>query len=231
MSINTSPGRHHAPTKRNSNVVETIGGFIVLVVAIAAVYGLGKAVIAAFSGLDANYGAALIAAAGTIIVSVFSVVVSRYLETRAAIRQELRGKKIPVYEDLISFMLKILMASKLGKEITEKDLVEFMSDFTQRAMVWASDDVLNAWIKFRLTSINNAETNNPPVHLMFVYEDLIRAIRKDLGHKNKDLTKGKLLSLFVNDIANYLDEGGNIKLPANTESTEPETPKEPALNE
>ncbi|MCH7729499.1 MAG: hypothetical protein IH991_23940 [Planctomycetes bacterium] len=44
--------------------------------------------------------------------------------------------------------------------------------------------------------------------LMFIYEDLIRAIRRDLGHKNKDLTKGKLLSLFVNDIANYVDDNG-----------------------
>ena len=53
---------------------------------------------------------------------------------------------------------------------------------------------------------------------MFIYEDLIRAVRKDLGHKNKDLTKGKLLSLFINDIANYVDAEGNIKLPANIAS-------------
>ena len=81
-------------------------------------------------------------------------------------------------------------------------------------MVWASDDVLNAWIKFRGASVDEAEMKRNPFGLMFRYEDLIRAIRKDLGHKNKDLTNGKLLSLFVNDMANYVDADGKIKLPA-----------------
>ncbi len=58
------------------------------------------AFISAFSGLEAKYRAALVAAAGTVIVSVMSAVVSRYLEARATLRKELREKKIPVYEDL-----------------------------------------------------------------------------------------------------------------------------------
>lgn len=182
------------------------------------VYGLGHAFINAFSGLDAKFGAALVAAAGTVIVSVMSVVVSRYLETRATIRKELREKKIPVYEDLISFMFKILMSNKMGKEVTEFEMIQFMSDFTQRSMVWAADDVLNAWIKFRGASTNESQLNDNPFVLMFIYEDLIREIRKDLGRKNKDLTKGKLLSLFVNDIAKYVDAQGNVKLPANIAS-------------
>jgi hypothetical protein len=197
-----------------------LGVFAVVLSAIGAVYGLGAAFIAAFSGLDAKYGAALVAAAGTVIVSVISVIVSRHLETLATIRKEHRDKKIPVYEDLISFMFKLLMASKLGEEMTEADMIRFMSDFTQRSMVWASDDVLNAWIKFRGASINEAELKQNPFMLMFIYEDVIRAIRRDLGHKNKDLDKGKLLSLFVNDIANYVDAKGNITLPVNV-ATEP----------
>ncbi len=212
-------------TDRTSNSITTIGACVVLFAAIAALYGLGSAIIGAFYGLDAKYGAALVAAAGTVIVSVFSVVVSRYLEARATIRKELREKKIPVYEDLISFMFKILMASKTGKEVSEKEMIQFMSDFTQRSMVWAADDVLNAWIKFRGASIDEAAMKANPFELMFIYEDLIRAIRKDLGHKNKDLTKGKLLSLFVNDIANYVDAQGNIKLPAAIGTEQNDEPK------
>ncbi len=205
-------------TDRATNIITTIGAFVVMLAAIAALYGLGRAFIGAFSGLDAKFGAALVAAAGTVIVSVMSVIMSRYLETRATIRKELREKKIPVYEDLISFMFKILMATKTGREVTEKEMIEFMSDFTQRSMVWAADDVLNAWIRFRVASFDAAEMKAKPFALMFIYEDLILAIRKDLGHKNKDLTKGKLLSLFVNDIANCVDAQGNIKLSANIAS-------------
>ena len=142
---------------RATNILTTMGAFLVLLAAIAALYGLGRAFISAFSGLDAKYGAALIAAAGTVIVSAMSVVVSRYLETRATIRKELREKKIPVYEDLISFMFKILMAAKTREEVTEQKMIEFMSDFNQRSMVWAADDVLNAWIKFRGASIDESK--------------------------------------------------------------------------
>ncbi len=209
----------------NNNNTATIGAFVVALGAIGALYGLGRAFIAAFSGLDPKYGAALAAAAGTVIVSVISVVVSRYLETRAAIDKELRDKRIRVYEDLISFMLKILMAEKSGKKVTENDVFEFMSNFTQKSMVWAADDVLNAWIKFRVASVDKGETATHPFVLMFIYEDLIRAIRKDLGHKNKDLTKGKLLSLFVNDIGNYVDTDGNITLPANMITEQADEPK------
>ena len=216
---------HIALTDRTTNAIILVGGIAVLLAIIGAIYGLGSALISAFSGLDAKFGAALVVAAGTVIVSVMSVVVSRFLETRTTIRKELREKKIPVYEDLISFMFKILMASKTGDEVTEQDMLKFMSDFTQRSMVWASDDVLNAWIKFRGASTNEAEIIKNPFLLMFVYEDLIRAIRKDLGHKNKDLSQGKLLSLFINDIADYVDENGNIKLPANVAREQSNEPK------
>lgn len=39
---------------------------------------------------------------------------------------------------------------------------------------------------------------------MFYFEDLMLEIRKDLGHKNKGFEKGDVLSLFINDIKNYV---------------------------
>ena len=201
---------------RTSTVVTLTGGFLVILAAIGALYGVFQSLISAFAGLDPKYGAALIAAAGTIVVSVMSVVVSRYLETRTSIRKEHREKKIPVYEDLIQFMFKVMMGVKTDNAPDEQEVLEFMSTFTQRAMVWASDDVLNAWIRFRGASMDEQQAN--PIALMFVYEDLILAIRKDLGHKNKDLTRGKVLSLFVTDIADFLDADGNVILPAENTS-------------
>jgi hypothetical protein len=196
------------------NFITTISGFILLLVGIVAVYALARQMISAFASVDPKYGFALIAATGTIVVSVISVVISRYLEARATIRKEHREKKIPVYESLLKFMFKVLMGGKTGKSPSEQEVIEFMSNFTQLSMVWASDEVLNAWIRFRGTSMQEEEIKNNPYALMFVYEDLIRAIRKDLGHKNKDLSKGKILSLFINDMESYFDTSGNFTMPA-----------------
>jgi hypothetical protein len=219
-------------SNKTSNTLPTIGAFAVVIAAIAAIYALCSQVLSAFAGLDAKFGAALVAAAGTVIVSVVSVVVSRYLEARAAIRKEHREKKIPVYEDLIRFMFKVMMGVKTGDAPNENEIIEFMTDFSQRSMVWASDDVLNAWIRFRGASVDVASQATNNFSVMFVYEDLLRAIRKDLGHQNKGLTNGKLLSLFVTDIAKYVDAQGNIQLPSemtSEQSGELEPPKTPIL--
>lgn len=213
---------------RTTNIITTIGAFVVLLVAIAALYALCSQLISAFAAVDPKFGVALIAAAGTIVVSVISVVVSRYLEARATIRKEHREKKIPVYEGLLNFMFKVTMGVKTGKAPDEKEIIEFMSSFTQRSMVWATDDVLNAWIKFRGASIDEEEMKMKPFGVMFIYEDLIRAIRKDLGHKNKGLTNGKLLSLFVTDIAKYVDAQGNVRLPAEIASEHFRAPAPPS---
>jgi hypothetical protein len=39
---------------------------------------------------------------------------------------------------------------------------------------------------------------------MFEIENLLLAIRKDLGHENKGLAPGKVLGLFVNDIHEHI---------------------------
>jgi len=159
--------------------------------------------ISTFASLDPNVAAAIVAGIVTVTVSVASLLVSRRLENRAQVIKENREKKIPVYEDLLKFMSNLLMANKLGIQVTDKETIEFMSDFTQRFMVWGSDEVVEAFGQFRRTSTVPKELQKP-IELMFRYEELILAIRKDLGHGNKDIKRGDILSLFVNDIDNYL---------------------------
>jgi len=131
-------------------------------------------------------------------------VLGKAYEGRAIVRKEHREKKIPVYEDLIKFMFRILMGTKTGNTPTEKEMLDFMSDFTQSIMVWGSDDVLAAWVKWRRTAVNAEELKANPMKLMLLYEDLILTIRSDLGHKNRSLRTGDVLALFVNDIDQQL---------------------------
>ena len=188
----------------DQNWFVTLGVLALCGGALWGLYLLASQTIAAFSTLDAKYGAALVAAAGTVIVSVISVVISRYLENRANIRKSMREKKVPVYEDLLKFMFKILMGTKTGKQVSEKEMLDFMMDFTQKIMVWGSDSVLNAWADFRDASTEGGDATETGAKLLIAYENLIREIRKDLGHKNKGLVQGRLLSLFVTDYKNYI---------------------------
>ena len=50
--------------------------------------------------------------------------------------------------------------------------------------------------------------------MMFAFEDLLFAIRKDLGHSNAGLGRGDLLRGFVNDIDKYLATAESESAPA-----------------
>jgi hypothetical protein len=145
-----------------------------------------------------------LAASATIIVSIISVLVSKQIERKMIITNELRGKKIPIYEEIIKFIFRITFAEKKGeKPLSEKEVIEKMVKFTQDLVIWGSDEVIDSFFQFRNAGVE-MEDNKPSFEIMFRVEDLLLSIRKDLGHKNKNMKKGKILGLFVNDIQNYL---------------------------
>ena len=47
-------------------------------------------------------------------------------------------------------------------------------------------------------------TDAAPIEIMFQYEKILNAIRKDLGHKNQGFKRGTLLGMWVNDIDSHV---------------------------
>lgn len=173
-------------------------------------YLIGKG----FLSLPSELSATIIAAVSTILVSVLSITVGKYYERKRLIENELREKKIPMYEEFIDFHFKILMGDKMKiKKMTDVEMMKFFNSFTQKLMVWGSDEVVNLWSTYRLSLVkksSNEQTeqteqtqNTGPMDTMFEFEKLLLAIRKDIGHKNKDINKGSLLGLFINDMDKY----------------------------
>lgn len=156
----------------------------------------------AFSQVNPTVGAGMLAASATVVVSVVSVLVAKRLEYRATLAKEHREKKIPFYEAFVAFTFRIAFADKLGLEpLTEKEMVQEATRFTQNLIVWGADDVVDAWFRFRNKSINS---DGSGLAVMFEIERLLLAIRKDLGHENKGLVPGKVLGLFINDIHEHI---------------------------
>lgn len=150
------------------------------------------------SSVNPSLGVGIIAAGSTIFVSLASVLISKRLEQNAMIKNQQREKKIPIYEELIAFLFRVTRAAKDGKNMpSEEEITDFMFGFIQKLLIWGSDDVVIAFEKFRRSS---QEQGN----ILFAVEGIWTAIRKDLGHSNKGISKGTLLSLIVNDIDKFL---------------------------
>lgn len=156
-----------------------------------------------FSGLQKEVAAALIAASATVVVSVITVIVGKYYERKREIELEHRNKKIPIYEEFVEFLFKLLMSEKLNdRQMTEDEMLKFFIMFTQKLLVWGSDEVVTQWSKYRRLLINENDVDTSTN--MFELEKLLLAIRKDTGHKNKNFEKGEILGLFINDVDKYL---------------------------
>jgi hypothetical protein len=151
--------------------------------------------------MKSDLAVAIVAAAASVMISMLSLFISKRYETRASITQELRAKKTPIYEEFIATLYRMLFAEQLGQEpMSEAELKSFFASYTEKLTIWGSDGVIKTWRDLRMSAISNVEGAN----MLFLYENLLMEIRKDLGHKNQGFKRGTLLGLFVNDIDKYL---------------------------
>jgi hypothetical protein len=174
---------------------------ILSLVVLGGVGGLAFFTIAAFVSLlktlQPAVAAAIIASSGTILVSVFTLLTTKSIERKNTIRQQIREKKIPIYEELIATSFKVLYAEKIeGEPLEEKEVVRLLVSATERLVIWGSDEVLLAYRAFRRYSTEHESG----IQILILFEQLLFAIRKDLGHQNEGLGRGSVLALWINDI-------------------------------
>jgi hypothetical protein len=179
-----------------------IGCIAVLILA-AGMTGAIYLVAGQIAELDPKIGAALVAGVFTVLVSVFGNLGVKWFEKREELKAELREKKRPVYEDFVKTVFdRFLNPAALGEQIDESDdeVIRELQKVNTQIMIWGSAEMAKRWGEYRVNA------SEPSVQNMFVFEDLLKKMREDLGHDDTDLQKGDLLRLFINDIDDYLND-------------------------
>jgi len=124
------------------------------------------------------------------------------MDRKKAIEESLREKKSQIYEDFLKYWISILNKETVeNQQDLQEKTVAFMRDKTHQIVVWASDDVLKAYSDFRentLTQLAGGKKLEAKI-IMGELEKLFKVVRRDLGHKNKNLSDGDILTLFIND--------------------------------
>lgn len=185
--------------KNKIGIVLKVSSLLILAVIIYGGYRLAILLLEAFSKINPTVGAGMLAATATILVSVISVLVAKRLEFRAVLLKELRERKTPVYEEMVKLIFHFTFAEKIGlPPFSDQEVIKKMAWLTENIVIWGSDDLLLSWNRFRTFAVRNLE--NPSHQLLFEVENLLLAIRKDLGHANTGVTRGKILELFINDL-------------------------------
>jgi hypothetical protein len=179
------------------------GGFLALAVLLALVGALVWGIARGLSSLQPGIAAAVVTASATVLISVFSVIYSKRWERRRMIEEGQRVQKLPLYEDFVGFMFRATFFD--AESMTEADWKQFVGNSAQKLSLWAADDVISAYNNLRRVTVATpaAELDSNPAPLL-AFEQLLLAIRKDLGHNNKGLTRADLLRLFITDIDEFL---------------------------
>jgi len=192
--------------KNNSDKLYLLFGVALIAGVIFLLYLFLRMFLNWFSTLENQVAAAVATLSVTALISIGSLILSKHYEHKREIRKEHNTKKIPIYEELISFMFNVLFAEKAGdKPPTEQEIIKFLNGFTQKLIIWGDEGVIKSFCLFR-DKAANMNSSKPDPTIMFLVEEMWLTMRKDLGHKDKKIKRGDLLSLFITDIKKYLPQ-------------------------
>jgi len=173
---------------------------------------LGVVALVAIAGLlvflATQLTAAVAASLVTALITVGGLVWNRRHERAQAIAIELRAQKAPVYKEFMDFWFQMLLNEKVGKQKpTDREMTLFFIKFTKDLITWGSDEVLLLFAE--LKNAGGAD----PIRVMFLFAETMLAIRRDLGHDNKNVDASAVLSTFILDWAEF---SGANPLPSTT---------------
>ena len=153
------------------------------------------------SSMDSVVIVTIITGGISIVTVVISSIISKFIEYKQITKRYLYEKREKPYSEFISMVYKLQTSQKNGKEkYTQTQMTDDISNFSKALTLWGSSRVIKKWIKFR--EIIQEKPTSP--ENLFILEEIVFEIRKDMGQKRKGLKQGDLLSFFVNDIKDYL---------------------------
>lgn len=187
---------------------DIIYGVIGIIVTIGFGYFLYKAFALLLTNLDKVNANIFIGVLGA-TVTLTGFFITRYIERKKIIEIEIRNKKIPIYEEFMSFYFNTIFKKKTDEETATDEMIEFFRNFNQKAIIWFPDKVLNAYIKWKKNLIDFSNKKIELKEIILHQEEFMKLIREDIGHSNKEIMKWDISSLYINDLDTVVSE--NIK--------------------
>lgn len=182
--------------KKLQNTFFIILGFVIIISVIVAIFFSVRFFLSFFNQVNPTVVASLIATSGTILTAVFTVVVGQMVNKKKEIEEAHRVHKTEIYSKFIDFTINFVFSqTREDREaISQQDLENYFIGFSKDLTLWASPEVIKAWLNFRnQTSETNHTSTLTNVDIIY------QAMRKDLGNSNKGLSNGSLINLFLKE--------------------------------
>jgi hypothetical protein len=174
-------------------------GFVLIAIFIIIGVKVLDSIFHAFDRLNISVQTGIATALSVIIVAIVGYFANKSIETKKSIEQAMRPRKLELYEGFITFFLRTMAKEGTPKKPTPEEIGKFFIDSNPTIITFASNSVIEKWGKLRIGMTGSKGTES-----LFQLEELLKEIRKDLGHGKRGSKKGDILRLFVNDIDTHL---------------------------
>lgn len=180
-------------------LVRALPGLLLIFVVVAVLGLVSWLVMTWFLSLQPTTQTTIAGLTGIVLAPLIAFATSRALERRRGLEASLREKKTQLYDEAIKGLMSTMnvggSARRAGKT-SAFDVVKFYGNMTPRLITYASPKVIRAWNKVRLGSIRGMSGTQ----LLFAFEELLKAMRGDLGHRTWTQPRGELLQMWINDM-------------------------------
>jgi hypothetical protein len=151
---------------------------------------------------DPSISAAIIGVIGLLGAGIWSNYSTRNREINS--RHFLEKKE--AYLKFIDAMFNALQLEKSKDEPSKRDneknklkmLDQLLISFKKELIIWGSQDVIAAMQTFQdNSSLANKDTQDKHQDILFIVDDLLRAMRKDLGHNDYCMKRGAICAMVL----------------------------------
>ncbi len=148
------------------------------------------------SGLEKEVATAAI----TALIGLFGILYIQWHSKSKEIADSHRPAKIEVYNTFFVIVESFMDAAKNNDEVLDpesknfpKELKDKFTLLSRGMIIWASPQVVKAWSKFR----EHTDESKTPADILLAVDDVLQAIRADLGNSNFGLRKGDVVKLYL----------------------------------
>ena len=164
---------------------------------------------------DANTRSAIIAATGIIIAALIANNQTKKREIAAHHFSDKRNG----YMNYVDIFTDLGRSNIEGKELDSSGrmfdaqsddqksytLEDRVLEFKKTLLIWGSAELIETWNSV-MNKIDTVDSNEDRLQML---DDILRAIRKDLGHNDFGLQRGKIVSLLIKREENKTDNSGD----------------------
>ena len=140
------------------------------------------------------------------LFSIFIALIRNAQMKKREINALLFRDKAEIYEKFMDIIKNLILSTKgfgkHSKKIDPNFLAKEMADIKAKAIIFGGRELIEAFNKFQ-----KAANDKDPLARIREAEELLRAFRSDLGHRDALLKKGELIKIFtVSEDDDAIDE-------------------------